>query len=156
MLGTVAGPVAVAFCYVIGRKQFAAIWHVELFFALALAWSIAGLFFLNRGLWSAAMPSDVGISSGLQSCRREIERQRDLVRRGLLWSFGPIMLAIGAMILSLAMVGTRTRGVLPNALPFLVLVVVWIVTYFIIRVREQRDLQRAISELDEIENENRA
>ena len=97
-----------------------------------------------------------GLRAGLQFCRREIERQRDLVRRGLLWSFGPVVLAIGTFILGLALVGTRGRGILPNGLRFLCLVFIWIVAYFIIRVREQRDLQREISEMDDIEKENQA
>ena len=82
-----------------------------------LAWSLAGLFFLNRGMWSSAMPADAGLSTGLEFCRREIERQRALLRRILLWSFGPLLLTIATFILALAMVGTRDRGIFPNGLP---------------------------------------
>ena len=157
LLGTLAGPLAVVLFYAIGVKQFAAIRQVlQPLFVFALAWSLAGLFFLNRGMWSAVTPGDAGLSTGLQSCRREVERQRDLVRRLLLWSFGPVLLAIGTFILALAMVGTRDRGIFPNGLPFLVLVIVWITAYFIIRFREQRDLQREIDELSDIEKENHA
>lgn len=157
LLGTLAGPLAVSLFYAIGLKQFAALRQVlQPLFAFALAWSLAGLFLLNRGMWSAATSGDVGLSTGLQFCRREIERQRDLVRRVLLWSFGPVLLAIGTFILALAMVGTRDRGIFPNGLPFLVFVVIWIVAYFIIRLREQRDLQRELHELSDIERENHA
>ena len=76
---------------------------------MALAWSLAGLYFLNRGMWAVAMPGDAALTTGLEFCRREIERQRDLLRRVLLWSFGPIMLAIGTLILALTMVGMRAR-----------------------------------------------
>ena len=64
-------------------------------------------------------------------CRRETERQRDLVRRSLLWSFGPLLLALGTIIFALALVGTRDRGILPNGLPFLCFVGIWIVAYFV-------------------------
>ena len=100
------------------------------------------------------MPADAGINAGLEFCRREVERRRDLVRRILLWSFGPVMLAIGTFIFALSMAGTRERGLFPNGLPFLIAIVVWIVVYFIIRLREQRELQREIDELNDIEKES--
>jgi hypothetical protein len=46
------------------------------------------------------------------------------------------------------------RGIFPNAMPFMALVVIWIAAYFIIRMREQRELQRALDELNDIEREN--
>jgi hypothetical protein len=65
------------------------------------------------------------------------------------------MLTIGTFILALAMVSTKDRGLFPNGLPFLIAIVVWILVYFAIRVREQRDLQREIDELNNVETENR-
>ena len=124
-------------------------------FLFAVAWGLAGLYFLNRGMWSAVMPGDVGLKTGLQVCRLEIERQRDLVRRVLVWSFGPLMLAIATFVLALALVPTRERGIFPNGLPFLIVLVVWIVSFFVLRSREQRKLQREIDELKDIEMENR-
>ena len=99
------------------------------------------------------MPGDAGLSTGLEFCRREIERRRHLLRRVLLWSFGPVLLAIGTFILALAMVGGRDRGIFPNAMPFMTLVVIWIARYFVIRMREQRELQREIDKLSDIERE---
>ena len=123
-------------------------------FAFAVAWGLAGVYFLNRGMWSAAMPGDVGLKTGLEACRLEIERQRDLARRVLVWSFGPVMLSVATFVFALAMVSTRERGIFPNGLPFLIVLVVWIVSWFVIRMREQRGLQRQIVELKEIEMEN--
>jgi hypothetical protein len=155
LLGTLAGPLAAGLFYAFGMKEFAPLREVlQPLFAFALAWSLAGLYFLNRGMWSTVMPGDAGLNTGLEFCRREIERQRDLVRRVLLWSFGPVMLAIGTLILALAMVSTKDRGLFPNGLPFLIAIVVWVVAYFIIRLREQRQLQQEIDELNDIEEEN--
>jgi hypothetical protein len=151
-----SGPLAAGLFYAFGMKSFPALGPVlQPLFAVALAWSLAGLYFLNRGMWSAMMPEDAGLSTGLEFCRREIDRQRDLVRRVLLWSLGPIMLAIGTFILALAMVSTKDTGLIPNGLPFLIAIVVWIFAYFNIRLREQRELQREIDELNDIEKENR-
>ena len=152
-LGTLAGPLVVAFFYAFGVKQFPSLQHVlQPLLALALVWSLAGLYFLNRGKWSAAMPGDAGFSAGLEFCRREIERQRDYFRRIVLWQFAPIVLAIGTFILALAIVAGRK--VFLNAIPFMTLVVLWIAAYFVIRVRQQRGLQREIDELNGIEREN--
>lgn len=154
LIGTVAGPLAAGFFYAYSMKEFPALRQVlQPSFAFAVAWGLAGLYFLNRGMWSAGTPGDVGLNTGLEVCRLEIERRRDLVRRSLVWSFGPVMLAIATFILALAMVSTRT--IIPNALPFVIVLVVWIVSFFVIRLREQRELQREIDELKDIEMENR-
>lgn len=156
LLGTLAGPFAAGLFYAFAIKEFAALGQVlQPLFTVSFAWSLAGLYFLNRGMWSAEIPAEAALSTGLAFCRREIGRQRDLVRRLLLWSFGPVMLAIGTFILALAMVSTKDKGLFPNGLPFLIAVAVWIFAYFIIRWREQRDLQRDLDELNEIERENR-
>src|SRR5215472_2540094 len=121
LLGTLAGPLAVALGYAVCIKEFPSLQQVlQPLFAFALAWSLAGLYFLTRGNWSAAMPGDVGYSAGLEFCRREIERRRDYFRGVLLWSFGPVLLALGTIILALAIVGGRR--IFPNAMPFMTLV----------------------------------
>jgi hypothetical protein len=120
----------------------------------AFAWSLAGLYFVNRRMWPRAMPEVPGPNPGIEAYRREIERRRYLIRRTLVWSFGPLILTIGTFIAALAKL-TRGRGLFPNALPFLTLVVIWIAAYFVIRMREQRELQREIEELREIEREDK-
>ena len=156
LLGTLAGPLAAAFLYALALRLFSPLQQLpHSLFALALVWSLAGLYFLNRGMWSPVMPGDAGLSSGLEFCRREIERRCYLLRRVLVWSFGPVLLAIGTFILALAMIGSTGRGILPNGLPFLVSVAVWIILYFVVRFREQLDLKREIDELNDIERENR-
>lgn len=157
LMGTLAGPLATGLLYVLGMRTFVSLRQLlQPLFAFALVWSLVGLYFMTRSMWSAAMPADAGLSSGLEFCRKEVERQRDLLRRALLWSFGPVLLAIGTFILGLLMAGTKDRGIIPNGLPFLILVLVWIVAYFIVRLREKRALQRQFDELNEIERENRS
>ena len=156
LIGTVAGPLVAGILYVYSMKELPAQRQVlQPSLAFAVAWGLAGLYFLNRGMWSTVMPGDVGLNTGLEICRLEIERQRDLVRRLLVWSFGPAMLAIATFVLALAMVSTRERGIIPNGVPFLVLMVVWIVSWFVLRLNEKRGLQREIDELKEIEMGNR-
>jgi hypothetical protein len=119
---------------------------------IALIWSLAGLYFLNRGMWSGQMPGDAGLSAGLAFCRSELERQRDQGRRTLLWLFGPVMMAIGTVILGLLIV-TRNRSLAP-ILPFLILVLLWIVVFLMLRLRGLRQLQYEIEELNDLESDN--
>ena len=111
LIGTVTGPLAAGFFYAYSMKAFPALRHVlQPSFAFALAWGLAGLYFLNRGMWSAVMPGDIGLNTGLEVCRIEIERQRDLARRLLVWTFGPVMLATATFILALAMLPPEGPG----------------------------------------------
>jgi hypothetical protein len=156
LIGTVAGPLAAGFFYAYSMRAFPALRQVvQASFAFAVAWGLAGLYFLNRGMWSAVTPGDLGIKTGLEVCRLEVERQRDLVRRSLVWSFGPTMLATATFILALAMVSPGAQGIIPNALPFLIVLVVWMVSFFVIKLRQQRELQREIDELRDLEMDNR-
>jgi Flp pilus assembly protein TadB len=123
-------------------------------FAFAIVWSLAGQYFLNRGMWSATLPGDAASSTGLESYRREVERRRYLSGRFLLWSLGPVVLAIATLIVPLLSLGIR-KGMLLNMIPFLALVIIWIVSVFVIRMRDQRELQREIDELKDIERANR-
>jgi len=152
LLGNIAAPLAVVVFSGLG----AAIFDdppQRTAFALALAWALAGQYFLHRGMWSATLPGDAALTTGLEFYRREIERRRYLIRRALLWSFGPVLLTIGTFIVALAKIGGRDLPIFPNALPFLTLVLIWIAAYFVIRMREQRKLQREIDALDEIDRD---
>jgi lipopolysaccharide export LptBFGC system permease protein LptF len=65
------------------------------------------------------------------------------------------MLTVATFIVALALVPPRGRGIFPNGLPLLIVLVVWVVLFFVIRLRQQRELQREIDELKDIEMENR-
>jgi hypothetical protein len=156
LLGTLAGPLFVLLFSVFEINGFPLLKPVLLpLSTFALIWSLVGLYFLSRGMWSVAIPEDAGLHTGLEFCKRELERQRDLLRRVLVWSLGPVLLAIGTFILVLATIGSRGRGIFPNAIPFLTLITIWIVAYFATRLWQQREVQREIDQLDEIGRENK-
>ncbi len=152
LLGALVGPVAVGLFYAFGMRVLALPAWTQLAFGLALLWSIAGVYFLSRGVLSSPSSLDAGLSTGLEFCRQELGRQLTLLRRMLVWSFGPILLAIFAFIFALGILA-KSR-IVPNGLPFLALVVVWIGWYFWIRLREQRALRNELEELSEMVREN--
>jgi hypothetical protein len=133
----------------------------RLILAFAVAWSLSGQYFLNRGMWSSMPPADAVGIAGLESYRREVERRRVLFSRIMLWQFGPVFFAIAILIMLIASLGTGSRGMLLreallNMSPFLTLVVIWVIAVFVIRKRQQRELQLEIDELNGIERMNRS
>jgi hypothetical protein len=128
-------------------------------FAFAIVWNLAALYVLHRGLWPAMLPGDAALSTGLESYRREVERRRSLAGRIMLWGFGPVVFAVATLIAVILSMGTGSGVPLKEGLlkmtPFLTLLIIWLVGFFAIRMRQQRDLQREIDELGDIESENR-
>ena len=153
VLATVAAPLVVAFFYVLCIKQFPNLGTVlHPLFAFALAWSIAGLYFLNRESRPGTLPADAGFSTGLEFCRNEIRRRQNYFRRDLLWSLGPILLAMGTLLMALVIV--LGPALFVRAAPVTLLAGAWIAAYLFMRVRRQRELQRELKDLGEIEIEN--
>jgi hypothetical protein len=125
-------------------------------FVFAIAWSLAGLYFLNRGMWSAAIPGDAALSPSLESYRREVERRRYLFSRVMRWGLGPVLLVIATWILAAVKMRFVNRTTLPKVAPFLILMTIWLVSMFFVRRGQQRELQREIDDLNEIERANKS
>jgi len=151
-LGTLVAPFIVAFFYAFSIKEFPQVREVlHPLFALALAWSLAGLYFLSRGKRPGAIPEDAGFSTGLEFCKQEMGRHRDYFRRVLLWSFGPIVLALGTLILAFGLV--TGAQMFAKAMPIMTLIALWIAAYLALWVRQRRKLWREIDEIGELERE---
>ena len=123
-------------------------------FALAIVWTLAGLYFFDREKVSNAAQSEVSLSTSLESYRREVERRHYLSGRFLLWTFAPILPAIAALTTFLLTIGWHHHGFLRASIPFFSLLGLWFVLLFLQRMRQQRDLQREIEQLNEIERSN--
>jgi hypothetical protein len=119
-------------------------------FAFSIAWTIAGQYFLNRKFWPEMMPTETASISGVESYRREIERQQYMSKRFLLWTFGPTVLAIGTLAFYLLHLA-RDQGALSQALPFTIMLFLWIAGVFVLRMRDRRHLQREIDDLAKME-----
>ena len=122
-------------------------------FALAVAWSLAGQYFLHRGMWTGAFPADAALRTSLEFYRRELQRSGHLFRRVLEWSFGPVVLSICAFIVELAGIALP-RGLLARMIPFCALFLMWIVAFFLLRSRQRGKLRRAMDELSALEKES--
>ena len=128
---------------------------IRVVFVLAIVWALTGQILLHRGMWSESLPDEATVSTGLEFYRRQIERQQDLVSRVLEWSFGPVILSIGTLVVMLVEIA-RGRSLRISAVaPFATLVVIWIIAFFVLRSRDQRKLRLEIDELSHIEKAGR-
>ena len=152
LAGLTAGPLVAALMYAFWVREFPSQGYLlHTLFASALLWSLVGLYVLSRGMASMAFPENAGLSASVEFCRAEIERRRNLLRRVLVWSLGPILLALGTLILALAMIAAKDRRLFPNGLPFLIVLAAWAAGYFIKRACELRELKHEIDELNDLE-----
>jgi len=128
---------------------------IRVVFVLAIVWALAGQILLHRGMWPASLPVEATISTGLEFYQQQIERQQNLVRRVLEWSFGPVILSIGNLIVMLVEIARGRSLRISAVMPFVTLVVIWIIAFFVFRSRDQRKLRSEIDELRHIEKASR-
>jgi hypothetical protein len=125
-------------------------------FGVALIWCIAGAWVYQRGMWDAALPGDAGLETGIAFLRREIQRQWELFGRWLLWVLCPVFFTLGVAVGPIVwFLATTNPKLLRNAIPFFLILTVWTVAMFAIRIRRRRELQREIDDLGAMEKENR-
>jgi hypothetical protein len=153
-LGSVSGPLSTvafsAFGIALGYNPVQ-----RAVFAIAVAWSLGGAHVMNRGTWQGRLADDAALATGLEFCRREIERGIYVQRRFLLWVLAPIVLTVGALVVPELANGFRAGGMLANSIPFFSLFALWIIGVFVFRRVRWKKLQREIDELNDIEKENR-
>jgi len=152
-LGSIAGPLCTVAFSVFGialaynPMQLAA-------FAIAVAWSVAGMYVLNRGTWQGRLAEDAALATGVEFCRREIERGIYVQRQFLLWVFAPIVLAVCAFVAPHLASGLRDRA-LAKSIPFFSLFTLWVILLFVFRRLRWKELRCEIEELNDIEKENK-
>lgn len=129
-------------------------------YAVGVVYTLAAVFVIHRGMWTAPMPGDAGFATGIEFCRKEIERRQAIFSRGLSWIAGPMIYAVAAYLVPAIAASIKANPnaspkVLINAVPFFALLTLWAVAVFFIRIRQRQALQREMDDLDAIEKENR-
>jgi len=117
----------------------------------ALLWSLAGQYRLQRAL----SPTSEASATGLHSYRLEVRRHQTLVANQLRWTLAPTVLALAVLATILVRLALH-QGRLPNLLPFLTLLTIWVIAVFIVRLRDQLALKREIDQLNDLERANHA
>ncbi len=118
--------------------------------------TIAGLLYLIYRMNGSAAAKRVPSGGGFDTCvafhRRELERQRDLLRSVWLWYLGPLV--PGILVFNLGVIGQKISRGHPmqwwRAAPFVVLLVAWFWVVIWLNRRAADRLQRTIEELDRV------
>lgn len=120
-------------------------------------WGLYAAYQAYKWIWPGRLAANATFSTSLDFYRWELERRRDYARHiwrraGLTFCFAGI-----ALFIIPALIGVlKTPRLLVNLVPFFVLLVIWLVVFFSLRRRNQRQLQREIDDLKMLETENRS
>jgi len=117
-------------------------------FGLLSVWGIYAGYQAYKWIWPSSLPPDAPVSTSLEFYRSELERRRDYERHvwrrsGLTFCFLGLALALAPALIA----SRHNPGLLVNALPFFVLLVLWFVIFFSQKKRSQHKLQQEIDEL---------
>jgi len=129
---------------------------------------IYGAYHAYKWTWPGNLPEEAPIDTCLEFYRRALERQRDYSHPW--WRSGLPVLILTLLGVVMAAVGTEARNAPPswllalgadkhpllNALPFFLILAIWVVAFLILRKKQgPKTLQREIEELRAFERENR-
>lgn len=118
-------------------------------FVLISAGALYLVWHLGRRGSSRSLPVEMGLASGLEFHRRELERQRDLLQSVWRWYLGPLM--PGWVVLAIGMARTNPGHLRNFGLIFTlyqIIAALFFVFVWHINRRAARKLQQQIDELD--------
>jgi hypothetical protein len=121
-------------------------------FGMLSLWGAYGAYQGYKWIWPGTLAADATLSTSLNFYRKELERRHDYVqhiwrRAGLTFCFAGLAVVIVPPLISVL----RTPRLLVNAVPFFVLLAIWLAVFFPMRKRQQRRLQQEIDELNALE-----
>ena len=120
-------------------------------------WAVYFAYQAYKWIWPGRLEPDATVSTSLEFCRSELERRRDYGlhiwrRAGLTFCFlGLAMVVLPRLIKSLA-----APRLLLNAVPFFVLLIIWVAGFIYSKKRNRQRLEQDIDELRVLERENRS
>ncbi len=116
--------------------------------ALIIAGAACVLFQLYKRATPGTLPADLALTGSIEFHRRELVRQRDLLRSVWLWYIGPFV--PGIVVFGIGVTPHHAAGSWWNAVPFLSIfgVIMWL------NYRAAQKLDRQIAELGKLESQS--
>jgi hypothetical protein len=116
--------------------------------AAAAVWAVISLYLFRRLIWRRdSTRPDATAATCLEYYRQELERRRDHLRNAWLWH-GPLFLACLTLIAVLTGKSFLGFDRLRSVLPLVALLAVWTGFGLTRRLRQARELQREIDEIE--------
>ena len=119
-------------------------------FGLIIAGTLYVMWHLHQKGASRNLAAEMGLASGLEFYRRELERQRDLVGSVAWWYLGPVI--PGLVVLMVARARGNPGHLWPIGLSSAVIALIFVFAWWLNRSAARR-LQRRIEELDALKDE---
>ena len=125
---------------------------LEIVFVLSSIWALAGVYFVRRGLRSSELLDDSTLHTGLEFYRLQIQQNLAIFHRTLAWTFGPVIVAITALVLVLAGMARDQNQPLSKIAPFCILFVLWLMAAPVVRSRKGRELHKELDLVNSLES----
>ena len=117
---------------------------------LIIAGTLYVMWHLHERGASRSLPAEMGLASGLEFYRRELARQRDLVRSVAWWYLGPMI--PGLVVLMVARARSSPGHLRPIGLSSALVALVFVSAWWL-NQRAARKLQRRIDEMNALEGQ---
>ncbi len=121
-------------------------------FVLSSAWALVGLYFIKRGLRKTELLNDSTLRTGLEFYRLQIQQNLAVFHRSLPWTFGPLLLAVVAIMLVLAGLTEAQDQPLIKIAPFCILFLLWLIAFPTVRLHKRRELQKELDLLKSLDS----
>ena len=124
-------------------------------FGLIIAGVLYLIWHLHRRGSSQSLPADLGLASGVEFYRRELERQRDLLQSVWSWYLGPVIPGLAVLTVAEARANSghlRHFGAGLSAINLLFIALLFVLIGWLNR-RGARSLQNQIDELNALEGQ---
>jgi uncharacterized membrane protein len=125
---------------------------LQIIFVLSSSWALAGLYFVKRGLRNAEVLDNATLQTSLEFYRLQIQQNLAIFKRFVPWTYGPVILAVLALVAVLAGMTQDQNQPLSRIAPFCILFVLWLIALPAVRSRRRRELHKELDLLNSLEN----
>jgi hypothetical protein len=125
-------------------------------FFVAALWLVAGQCHAWFVQPSKRLPAEAGLNSTIEFLRGELRAQQDQLRLVWLRFIGPLFLILGVFAAPKLLAAGRRWDLLSSMAPFLVLLSLWVVLFYVIRKAKNRRLHQELQDLESLEQEAKA
>lgn len=117
-------------------------------------WGIYAAYYAYKWMWPQDLPEHAPITTCLEFYRKELEKRRDHLRHRWWRSGLPFLLLGMAMVIAGTGGPTAPPNLRVSALPFLLVLAVWVVAFVALRKKLGReDIQKELEELRALETD---
>lgn len=147
-LGSI-GAVCLLIAILLSRPEFRSDRSVMGAVALSICWVFVTLVRFRRRIWPQDRPGSDFSLPGIQFYRAELERRREHLRSAWVW-MGPLLLACLTLGLILLRKVVPTADRLLGTVPFVLVLLVWIMLTYRRRRQAAREIQNEIDRIREL------